>query len=512
MAWKDPVLPQVLVPPDEELKLRWYHLGDASFQLLPKQFEFVFAPEEFPAYIGGFGSGKTRSGIIKGTLLSMIPNNRGLVGRFAATDLEDTTQRDFIEFLYEAKLLKETPNARTRRAIVYCVDPITNAPTGYTSEISFQHMDDPDHLRGRHLGWDWIDEGSEVVVKAFLNLIGRLRHPPARKRYCSFVTGNPEGHNWIYDYFFNEELLSRLPLKTRLTRRGIHATSFENYFLPPEYIDNMISAYSAEWLQKVLEGSFDVFEGQIHTEFSFRTHVINSDTFPGERPPREWNRLLGVDIGGSSPWAWVFAAVDKAGNVIIYDEIYRATTDTNGIANEALPKMEGLTFQAKVIDYENRIVADDLRKLGIPFTNARKRGKVDTILRVTGYLHPHPKNTYPEWHPLSGQLGSPRLFIQSNCVNLIREITQQRWKRIRVSDQVVDATDPSIPAHAYDALRYILVELPKPTELKPTFWQQLAHPISKMSQCYWVDKAKQDAHPKQPQRRRPWLPHLRLPS
>lgn len=504
MAWKDPILPQVLVPPDEELKVRWYNLGDASFQLLPKQFEFIFAPEEFTAYMGGFGSGKTRAGILKGTLLSMIPNNRGLVGRFAATDLEDTTQRDLLEFLHEAKLLKEAPNAKTRRAIIYCVDPITNAPTGYTSEISFQHMDDPEHLRGRHIGWDWIDEVSEVDVRAHLNLVGRLRHPPARNRYHSFVTGNPEGHNWIYDYFFNEEELVKLSTKIRLTRRGLHATTFENYFLPPEYVDNMRSAYPVEWMQKYMEGSFDVFEGQIHTEFSYKTHIIAQDILSEGRPPKDWNRLLGVDIGGSSPWAWVFAAVDKSGNVIVYDEIYRVTTDTAAIANDAWPRMEGLSFQAKVIDYENRIVADDLKRLGINFTNARKRGKMDSILRVTGYLHPQQLHVYPDWHPLSGQRGAPRLFIQSNCVNLIREITQQRWKRIRVSGQVVDDTDPSIPDHAYDALRYILMELPKATELKPTLWQRLGgQPISKASECYWMDRAKQEAKGNpQPQRRR----------
>jgi len=287
-VWRDSALPQITTPSD--LKTQQFRLGSARYQLLPSQFEFLHAKEEALGYIGGFGSGKTRIGTIKASILSMFPNNRGIVGRLASTDLEDTTQRDLLDFLREAELLKEEPNARNKKAVVHCIDPRTGQNLGYTSEISFQHMDDPKHLRSRHIGWFWIDEASEVGKKAWTNLIGRLRWPAFRGRYQAFATGNPEGHNWVYDFFFNEELISKAlcghpgctlsPIEcnvihVRKKRRGINAPTSQNYFLPPDYIEQMYSSYSPEEIQRYLEASFDAFEGQIFREFTHDVHVIH---------------------------------------------------------------------------------------------------------------------------------------------------------------------------------------------------------------------------------------------
>lgn len=294
-VWIDPFSERIEIPSD--LKTRKFRLGDFSFQLLPKQYEFLQATEEFIGYVSGYGGGKTKIGAIKSALLSCsTPGNRGIVGRLNRTDLEDTSQRDLLDILREAKLLKEEPNARNHTAKVHCIDPVTGRNLGGEAEISFQHLDDPDHLRGRHIGWFWIDEGSEVKRSAWQNLIGRLRLPAFKGSYQAFVTGNPEGHNWIYDFFFAQEYLERLTCggspgshisqcpdfddkkcnrRMRAKRRAIHCTSYENYFLPPETIENMLSAYNAEERARYIEGSFSVFAGQIFKEFSENLHVLH---------------------------------------------------------------------------------------------------------------------------------------------------------------------------------------------------------------------------------------------
>src|ERR1043165_3093149 len=287
--WRDPLLPRIAVPAD--LRSPWFQLGSAKYQLLPAQYEFLSAKEEMIAYIGGYGSAKTMSGILKSAHLSMFPNNRGIVGRFNATDLEDTTQRDLLDFLHEAELLKTPPNSKTKKAIVYCVDPLTGENLGYTSEISFQHMDNPKHLRGRKIGWFWIDEASEVHKDAGKNLMGRLRLPAFAGRYQALYTGNPEGRNYLYDDFFNEKILTSMVcghpqceltpieynVKMRLKRRGIHAPTYQNYFLPPDYIENMLASYSPNERQRYLDGSFDVFEGAVFPEFIPELHVLGAE-------------------------------------------------------------------------------------------------------------------------------------------------------------------------------------------------------------------------------------------
>lgn len=287
MIWKDPLLPKIAIPHD--LKKQWFQIGSAKYQLLPHQYEMLAAKEEEVCDMGGYGSAKTFSGILKITHLAMFPNNRLIVGRFAATDLEETTQRDLVDFLHSAELLHTAPNQKTKKAIVHCVDPVTQRNLGYTSEISFQHMDDPKHLRGRHIGGYWIDEASEVHKDAKSNLDGRCRWPAFAGRYQKLFTGNPEGHNYLYDHFFNQDLIEKIVCghpqcsltpeqcnaNLRRKRRGIHSTSFENYFLAPDYIEGMLASYTPAQRQRYLDGDFDVFEGAAFSEFDKEIHVLH---------------------------------------------------------------------------------------------------------------------------------------------------------------------------------------------------------------------------------------------
>ena len=539
MPWNDPVLPAIHVP--EDLKSLQFRLGSARYSLLPNQYIFSAAQEEFVGYISGVGGGKTRIGAIKAALLSMHPNNRGLVGRFALPDLEDTAQRDLLDFLREAELLKEAPNAKTKTAIVHCVDIHTGKNLGYTSEITFQHLDDPDHLRGRHLGWFWIDEGSELrSIKAWTVLVGRLRLPTFKGMYKGLVTGNPRGRNWIYDFFFNDELLKVMTCggrpghhvptcldkdnlkcnrRLRMKRRAVHSRSYDNYFLPPDYIENMVASYTDEQRRREVEAEFDVFEGQVFKEFHHPIHVIppHRDWANG-RPPKEWKRLLACDVGGSSPWAFEWVAVDPWGNLIFYDEIYKKTSNVDELAEEALPKMsEGgspYDFQAKVIDYENKIAAADLEKRGIRFTNARKMNKSGdggSVSRLSSYLHPNPKHAFPAYHPLAGQMCSPRaFFVQQDyernvgCPNLIRELPQQQWDQQLQSDQFKDVMDRNIPNHATDCALYISREMPHPASLPVNPYAATVTNVSKMAEMYWYDLKRQQEKESQSKPRTPY--------
>ncbi len=286
MIWRDPLLPKIAIPPD--LKSQWFQLGSKKYQLLPQQYEFLAAKEEEICSMGGYGSAKTFGGVVKVAHLAMWPNNRGIVGRFASTDLEETTQRDLIEFLHEAELLVKEPNQKTKKAIVRCVDPVTQRNLGYTSEISFQHMDDPKHLRGRHIGWYWIDEASEVHPDAKKNLDGRVRLACFAGRYQKILTGNPEGRNYLYHRYFDEALITKMicghsdckltdeqcNANLRRKRRGIHGRSVDNYFLAPSYIQNMLDSYTPSERRRYMDGEFDLFEGAIFSEFDRQLHVL----------------------------------------------------------------------------------------------------------------------------------------------------------------------------------------------------------------------------------------------
>ena len=437
-------------------------------------------------------SGKTKAGIYRATLLSMQPNNLGIVGRAAETRLKLTTQRDFLGFLYDAKLLKSKPT-KEHGALVYCVDPKTNKPLGYTSEILFDHMEDPDHLHGHHTGWFWIDEASECPQASWLKLIGRNRLNTVQFR-SGFVTGNPEGHNWIYDFWFNPQKVQDLTDAQRLMRRGIHATSYENYYLDAQYIDDMRATYPEEWLKRYLLGDMDVFEGQIFKEFSHDVHCVDSRQckgFKDGQPPEDWAGYLGIDPGGTNAWGLEFAAIDPWGNIVFYDEISQPGEYTDEIALKAKPKLGRRKFSSIVIDWENRQVSAELRRHGINVRNAQKRGKIDSVTIFGGYLHPNKKVPYPNWHPYAGTLGpngqgSPRVFFTEGVPVLTKEVPQQRWKE--VGDIAVNELEKSIVKNSFDAALYIMRERPRPEDLpRPTFREQAeAMKLDKRSAAYYL--------------------------
>jgi hypothetical protein len=75
-------------------------LEEATKRLLPSQKAFVFAPERFSCISGGFASGKSFAGVLKGVILSAaIPGN---VGSFLCYRGSDVEKRLIPLFLEEA--------------------------------------------------------------------------------------------------------------------------------------------------------------------------------------------------------------------------------------------------------------------------------------------------------------------------------------------------------------------------------------------------------------------------
>lgn len=224
-------------------------------------------------------------------------------------------------------------------------------------------------------------------------------------------------------------------------------------------------------------------------------------------PPREWARILSIDVGGASPWAFEWSARDPQGYVVVYDEIYMVTSDIDKLVGLALPRMKHPdgdypTWLGKLIDYENKIAAEDLRRRGILVTNAIKHNKLASVHRLHGYLHPNTRRPFPGWHPRAGQPGSPLMFIMSRCKNLIHELPQQKWKE-GTGDSMKDEMDRSVANHAVDTILYTVRILPHPSEIKIEYKPPESN-INQISSLYWEDVKRQKELKNQPEGRRPY--------
>lgn len=493
MIYLDPVLPPLLTPTPEVLKQNPFRYGRLESVLTPNQWEFVYCPEKFVAWVGGVRSSKTWGGIFKSLEQCRIPGNRGIVGRQFASDLEETTQRDFYELADATGLVK---NRNDKKIEIYSPD-FTGAvlPGKPTAEILFQHLDNPKHIKGHGIGWAWPDEASEVEKEAYFRLVDRLSRKQAEGHYTVFLTSNPEGRNWIWNHWYNPETVEARPMKDRLMHRAIHNRTKDNPFLTEEYLQNLYATAPADWIRRYAEGEFDVFEGQIYKEFSHDIHTVRSRDCKGwthHQPPLAWPRYLGIDTGGADPWAFEFAAIDYMGNLIWCDEIYRPETYVRSFEAELKKKMQGLTFKSIPMDNENLAAIEELRHMGIRVTKAIKRNKREgAINKLARYLHPNPLRPFPDWHPRAGQMGSPGMFFTERCPKLVEELPQQRWREINGIS--VNEPDPKVGDHSCDAAYYVVRERPEPAQLPKVMTPEQMN-LDLRSQHYWTLVADRKAH------------------
>ncbi len=477
-------------------------------KLLPSQREFIFAPERYSAVSGGFGSGKSRALVTKGLILSaMFPNNMGIIGRFRATDLEESTIPVFFEVCPPSWIRSYNKQSK--------VVTLRN-----NSQILFRHIHDPKSPAslskmktrrvGANLGWAGIDQMEELQLDHWQALMGRIRRPLELdpkwravfiKRGISpdninkhFLFGalNPAGHDWCWKMFFSgfKEDWSEARAQGRFYQvirpskdvLGIAVNSEENResnggFVNDEYFDSLIRNYPADWVRRYVYCSFDDFTGKIYKDYVAGMEVPelasvhNIDPFP---IPRHWELRVGIDVGGDTPWAVVPHYVDDYGNLIVTDGLVRSTVKVSEIAawiKSNLPWDAPATQY--IIDPENKLamleLASDYNIHTQPAMKAIRTG----IMQVAGYFHVNPDLPLPPWYertqPSSDwekfkDKGSPRIFVFRTFTAWRKDHDEYVWNPNRPNEPL--KTDV-LRFDTCDASRYVCMTRPAASELAP---------------------------------------------
>ena len=113
------------------------------------------------------------------------------------------------------------------------------------AEILFRSTDNPEMLRGPNLSGIWMDEASLSKQEAFDILLGRLREQGEQGWMSATFTPKGKVH-WTYKVFGTKQPDTEL----------IHATSDENPFLPPTFVQNVRKRYTAQQARQELGGAF----------------------------------------------------------------------------------------------------------------------------------------------------------------------------------------------------------------------------------------------------------------
>lgn len=299
------------------------------------------------AYVGSLGSGKTwalcRSAI--GMAFS-YPGIKILVGRFYSTDLRDTTQAEFFKLIGE---LEETIKSKfplgTPAELMPSVGEFKQKNNEFIfsngSVILFRPLDEAEtKYKSLEIAAFGIDEASEVPTEAVMMLKARCRQKGFK--HIGFVVSNPTGRDhWLYKWFAPESSDKKPDCVLFRTN------TFENVDnLPPNYIENLRSLYSEDWIRRYIEGEWgDLLLGR-------------RPVFPTFRPlihckPTSWYReetvFVGVDFGWHSP-AVVWAQFDSKMRLQVHRCWYPKELNVYALC-EGIKKRNDVWFPAGKFEY-----------------------------------------------------------------------------------------------------------------------------------------------------------------
>lgn len=415
----------MIINPSNTLRTQWeYATAD------PKKYKH-------PAIIGGFGSGKTAA--IPLRWIYLIHWRAKYQNRKCNMMIVEPTHEMVKDILIPA--LDEFFNRHSIRHSYHKTDKI------YTiyliidkKKISFRALlrssDKPESLTGKTLTDIIIDEYDKTASidnqrDIWNECIARIRQ--VEFATCGIVT-TPEGFKHTY------ELYHECEIGTKENFLLIKAKTYNNIFLPADYINNLYSQYSKELIEQYIEGNFiNLTQGKVYYSFDRDVNIVDY-TYKKGYPIK-----LCVDFNvNPMKWCLVQTINDRD---YVFDEIVGNNTNTSIMTNEVAKRYGRDTFYIIFGDY---------------FGNSRDTRSMTTDYEIIKELLPNSqvlvKPNPPiidTIHTLNGRLrnskGESRLFVSSNCKHLIQDLENVVWctdKR-----EIDKKSNPDL-THISDALRY----------------------------------------------------------
>jgi hypothetical protein len=320
------------------------------------------------------------------------------------------------------------------------------------SVIELKGAENPDGLRGVKLrglvldeiasirNWDWL--WKEVLRPTLTDYAA-----PA------IFISTPKGFNHFYELFLSGQSGDEL-------YRSWRFTSYDNPYILKEEIDSASKELTEDTFAQEYMADFRKYTGLIYKDFDREVHIIEPFEIPSS-----WEIVRGIDFGSTNPTACLWVAIDSDDNWFVSSEHYRVgeTIDYHAgvITSNSLSPRVSATYG----DPSGAQWISEFATRGIYITPANKQTGQSSegwvrygIEKVSERLKLKPGHRVEMVE--HKERGLPRLFIFSNCTNLISEFETYRWKERSVS-QAQDLNAPEAPEkandHALDSLRYICV-------------------------------------------------------
>lgn len=240
---------------------------DEPRRLTETQRAFVTSRDPYPAFVGGFGSGKTAAAMARAMALKVMCREQSIAYYLPTYPLiQDIAFERFPE-LCERKGWAHKLN-RTDKVLTF----------PGAGRIVFRSMDDPTSIVGYEVAHSLVDEldimPTEKARQAWNKIIARNRQKCPMLNTVAVAT-TPEGFKFVYDRW------ERDPSPGYVLFRADTEENAAN--LPPGYIDNLKTSYPPNLLLAYLKGQFvNLTSGSVYAEFNRHLNGSSETIQPSE--------------------------------------------------------------------------------------------------------------------------------------------------------------------------------------------------------------------------------------
>lgn len=382
---------------------------DLKLKLLPAQSLLVNSRSPLVAFVGGVGSGKTRGGVYKATVLGF--ENAPCVGLFVEptyTMIRDVAVRSFQEVYDEIGMPYE----------YFRSDHIMRVADSF--DILFRSGDQPDRLIGVNAGWAGIDEPASQDEDVAKMCLARIRDPRSKLRQL-FLTGTPQGFNWYHDWCHRDDV------------EVIRARTYDNPYLDKSYVDEMRKRYTDEEIRAYIEGEFIRFEGAWYKiQPPVRPYRVGEHGIKIFREPHNcsFQICIGVDTaGGLGRDRSAVAVIDKQDGALVASWVDATAT---------IHKLVDVTLQV------GRLYTRDHPSILAPYVRPPHPSRPVVIVEVDGI----------------GRATWQELAARDNTLPMVQLNTKEstRYAGLLAAKRAVEAGVLSGPEELADEARELYVE------------------------------------------------------
>lgn len=414
-----------------------------------KQVEFHSSEATIRGVFGGNRSGKTLSGATEAVWRALGRHPYQSVkpapttGRIVAVDflngVDKIVKPEVARWIPPSELINNSWEDSYDRA-----HNVLTLDNGSTIEF-MSYAQDTDTFAGTSRDWFWMDEEGprEIYIENLLRI--------ADCGGVGWLTMTPlEGLTWVYDEVFEAA-------QTDPKIDVFVVDMMDNPYLNHGEMEVILSGLSEDEKEARKHGKFVQIGGLIFKMLSSKNVL---DPFI---PPAEWLHVVGMDAGIRNPTAWVWAAIDPQGRIIIYDEYYDSghtcsyhaarvheINTKHGIepayyvGDPSIRNTDPITGTSILIEYINH-------QIPIILGNNDVRAGIDLVSKMLLGAGEIPNN-------------NPYLYITSNCEMSLKEMRRYRWAKwaTRKANEERDKKEEPVKKndHSCDAIRYLVSSRP----------------------------------------------------